>query len=100
MKCVVILLIAICAIICSATVHPTAYNPVFEYDVPVASQPIAYPRPAYVRSYGYASPAVSHSYSSHTQTHPATSVSSFICFMFIFCEEEFVLLLCEENFNF
>lgn len=74
MKSVVILLIAIYAIICSATVHPTAFNPVFEYDVPVASQPIVYPaRPAYVQSYGYSSPAVSHSYS-HSQTHPAAYV--------------------------
>lgn len=72
MKSVVILLIAIYA--SSATVHPTAYNPVFEYDVPVASQPIVYQaRPAYVQSYGYSSPAVSHSYS-HSQTHPAAYV--------------------------
>lgn len=70
MKCVLIFLIAVHAIICSATVHPTPYNPVFEYDVPVASQPIVYPaRPAYYKSYGYSSPAVSHSYS-HSQTHP------------------------------
>lgn len=83
MKCVVVLLVTVHAIICSGTVHP-AYNPVFEYDVPVASQPIVYASPyhpaPYVGSYGsygsygvHTTPAVSHSYS-QTQTHPVAYV--------------------------
>lgn len=80
MKCVVVFLIAH-AIICSGTVHP-AYNPVFEYDVPVASQPLVYASPSvhpgpYVGSYGsyavHTTPAVSHSFS-QTQTHPVSYV--------------------------
>lgn len=83
MKCVVVLLIAAQAIICSGTVSP-AYNPVFEYDVPVASQPLVYapaaPHTPYGGTYGsygsyavHTTPAVSHSFS-QTQTHPVAYV--------------------------
>lgn len=79
MKCVVVLLIAAQAIICSGTVSP-AYNPVFEYDVPVASQPLVYAPAAHHTPYGsygsyavHTTPAVSHSFS-QTQTHPVAYV--------------------------
>lgn len=64
MRCVALISIALQTIICGAHVHPSAYNPVFEYDVPVASQPIIYAEPSY---------AVSHTYS-QTQTHPVSYV--------------------------
>lgn len=84
MKCVVVFLIAFQAIICSG-ISNAVYNPVFEYDVPVASQPIVYAAPGvhhspYVGSYGsygsyavHTTPAVSHSFS-QTQTHPVSYV--------------------------
>lgn len=72
MKCVVVLLVAAHAIICSA------YGPAYGYGVPVASQPIVYTsptyHPSYVSPYAYTSPALSHSSFSHTQTHPAAYV--------------------------
>lgn len=79
MKCVALISIAFQAIICGAHVHPSAYNPVFEYDVPVASQPIVYAAPSvhtgpYYGSYAvHTTPAVSHTYS-QTQTHPVSYV--------------------------
>lgn len=58
----------------------SAYHPVFEYDVPVASQPIVYASPAvhgpghYYGSYAvHTSPAVSHTFT-QTQTHPVSYV--------------------------
>lgn len=86
MRCIVITLIAVHAIICNASVHHTAYHPVFEYDVPVASQPIVY-APSTVHPgqyYGtyavHTSPAVSHTYS-QTQTHPVSYVKH-VCNLF------------------
>lgn len=76
-----VFLIAAQAIICSG-ISNAVYNPVFEYDVPVASQPIVYASPGvhhspYVGSYGsyavHTTPAVSHTYS-QTQTHPVAYV--------------------------
>lgn len=75
MKCVVVLLIAIHAIVCSGVVsHYGSYG----YGVPITSQPIVFASPSYhgsynVGPYAYTSPAVSHSYS-HTQTHPVAYV--------------------------
>lgn len=65
--------------ISSAVVQHSAYHPVFEYDVPVASQPIVYTAPSvptgpYYGSYAvHTTPAVSHTYS-QTQTHPVAYV--------------------------
>lgn len=68
--------------VCVATVVP-----VFEYDVPVASQPLVYAPHPYVGSYAVRQPhAISHSYS-QTQTHPVTylkPVSVFLCELFSF----------------
>lgn len=77
MRCIVVLLITLQCIICSAIVQHSAYHPVFEYDVPVASQPLVYTAPVtpvqsgpYYGSYAvHTTPAVSHTYS-QTQTHP------------------------------
>lgn len=83
MKCLIVIWIALQAIICCcAHVHPvvpSAYHPVFEYDVPVASQQIVYAAPGintgqYYGSYGvHTTPAVSHTFS-QTQTHPIAYV--------------------------
>lgn len=103
-----VFLIAFQAIICSGDVAHTAYNPVFEYDVPVASQPVVYASPAvhtghygsyapsHYRSYApshygsyggaygsyavHTTPAVSHTFS-QTQTHPVSYVKpvSILC---------------------
>lgn len=81
------LLFALQCIICSAIVQHSAYHPVFEYDVPVASQPIVYAAPAvqtgpYYGSYSvHRTPAVSHTFS-QTQTHPVAYVKP----VSIFCE--------------
>lgn len=94
MKCVVVLLIAIHAIICSGLVHHTnAYGPVYGYGVPVQSQPLVYTSPqyhgSYVGPYAYSSPAVSHSYS-HTQTHPVAYVKPVSIFEIVNKREEIV----------
>lgn len=79
MRCVVVLLIALQAIICCGILQSSAFNPVFEYDVPVASQPIVYASPTvhagpYIGSYAvHTTPAVSHTFS-QTQTHPVAYV--------------------------
>lgn len=79
MKCFVLIWFALQAITCGAHVHPSAYHPVFEYDVPVASQPIVYGAPGahtgpYYGSYAvHTTPAVSHTFS-QTQTHPVAYV--------------------------
>lgn len=82
MRCVVLLLITIQCMICSAIIQHSAYHPVFEYDVPVASQPIVYAAPPhavqtanpYYGSYAvHTTPAVSHTYS-QTQTHPVAYI--------------------------
>ncbi|XP_055309939.1 putative uncharacterized protein DDB_G0277255 isoform X2 [Sitodiplosis mosellana] len=79
MRCIVVFFFTLQCIICSAIVHQSAYNPVFEYDVPVASQPIVYTAPTvqtgpYYGSYSvHTTPAVSHTYS-QTQTHPVAYV--------------------------
>lgn len=93
MKCVVILLIAAHAILCSGTAQPSPYSPYYGYGVPVASQPIVYGGSAvttagpYVGSYAVHSPAVSHSYSTHTQTHPVSYVRPVSIFISIKFEE-------------
>ncbi|XP_031624096.1 myb-like protein A isoform X2 [Contarinia nasturtii] len=52
MRYIVVILVAICAIFCGGTVVP-----VFEYDVPVASQPIVYaPHPHAVHPYAVRTP--------------------------------------------
>lgn len=91
MKCVVVLLIATVAIICGGFVsHASAYGPVYGgYGVPVQSQPLVYTSPSYhgsyVGPYAYTSPAVSHSYSHHTQTHPVAYVKPVSAFRFANC---------------
>lgn len=80
MNCVIIILLAVGAIKCEPLISTTAYNPVFEYDVPVA-QPVIYAPTfhgrianPYVGAYAvHTSPAVSHSFS-QTQTHPVAYV--------------------------
>lgn len=78
-----ILALLICVLTTSeGTINP-AYNPVFEYDVPLARPQIVYPSvhaqvgvPVYgsgyssAYGYGYGAP-VSHSYQ-HSQTHPVS----------------------------
>lgn len=87
-----VFLFALQCIICSAIVPQSAYHPVFEYDVPVASQPIVYAAPAvptgpYYGSYGsyavHRTPAVSHTYS-QTQTHPVAYVKPVSIFKSVF----------------
>lgn len=73
MKCVVLFSIALQAIICGAHVHPSAYNPVFEYDVPVYAAPAVHAGPYYGSYAVHTTPAVSHTYS-QTQTHPVSYV--------------------------
>lgn len=80
MNCVIILLLAVGAVICSPLITTSAYNPVFEYDVPVA-QPVIYAPTVHARvanpyagAYAiHTTPAVSHSFS-QTQTHPVSYV--------------------------
>lgn len=92
MRTLIVLLAAIHSINCAGLLG--AYNPVFEYDVPVAHQQALYsPYHGYQGAYGYhsayvtpahaayTSPAVSHTYS-QTQTHPVSyvkPVSRFCC---------------------
>lgn len=95
MYLLVLSLITLQCIICSATAQHSAYHPVFEYDVPVA-QPIVYTAPPvptgpYYGSYTvHTTPAVSQTYS-QTQTHPIAYVKpvSIICNAFLMFKSNF-----------
>lgn len=99
MKFIVVLLITLQCIICSA-IQYSAYHPVFEYDVPVASQPLAYTNPVqsgpYYGSYAvHTTPAVSHTYS-QTQTHPIAyvkPVSIFLKYIFRITTNYIIIIL-------